>query len=231
MTATQHDSARDARYWPVPVLRALPLLVLGLVTTFVGDHSASVGLTVFGSTTVAGGLLLAVASWRFLADPSSRTLAVVQGIVGVVFGLVALLAPDGLPTLVAVVTGWAVITGALELFTGLRRRRHSQLARDWMLLGALTLALALVYLVVPTDYSKQLGGIEEIQGTLTSSTILVGIVGAYGALVGVFLIIQGLSLKWQTGQGDAHRAPGSATAEPRVSGETHDSSTDGAHSS
>ncbi|MBF4577227.1 DUF308 domain-containing protein [Frondihabitans sp. VKM Ac-2883] len=232
MTATHHDPALDARYWPVPVLRAVPLLVLGLVTTFVNDHSASVGLTVFGSTTIAGGILLAVASWRYLADASSRTLAVVQGVVGVVFGLVALLAPSGgLPTLVAVVTGWAIITGALELFTGLRRRRQSQLARDWMLLGGLTLALALVYLVVPTDYSKQLGGIEEIRGTLTSSTILVGVVGAYGALVGVFLIIQGLSLKWQTGQPETYRAPGSGAAEPRVSGETHDSSTDGAHSS
>jgi uncharacterized membrane protein HdeD (DUF308 family) len=200
VTALQHDAASDARYWPVPILRAIPFLVLGMVITFVNNHSAVVGLTVFGATTVVGGIALALGSLRWLDDASSRTLAVVQGIVGIVFGVVALLFhTGGLPLLVALVTGWAFIAGALELVTGLRRRRRSGLARDWMLLGGITLLLAVAYLIVPTDYSKELGGIEKIRGTLTSSTILVGIVGAYGALVGIFLIIQGLSLKWQTG--------------------------------
>lgn len=212
MTAHQLDAASDSRYWPVPILRALPLLVLGMVTTFVNDHSPNIGLTTFGATTVAGGVILALASYRFLSDPSSRLIAIVQGAVGVAFGLVALLVPTGgLVLLVAVVTGWALITGVLELVAGLRRRGRSALSRDWMIVGGLTLLLAVIYLIVPTDYSKELGGIEKIQGTLTSSTILVGFVGAYGALVAVFLIIQGLSLKWQTG--------------------THESSTDGAHSS
>lgn len=200
MTALQHDAESEARYWPVPILRAIPLLVLGMVTTFVNNHSPSIGLTVFGATTLVGGLALAGGSYRFLDDASSRSIAIVQGAVGVVFGALALLFHGGgLPTLVALVTGWAVIAGALELVTGLRRRRRSGLARDWMLLGGLTILLALIYLLVPADYSKELGGIEKIRGTLTSSTILVGLVGAYGALVGIFLIIQGLSLKWQTG--------------------------------
>ncbi|GAA4267468.1 DUF308 domain-containing protein [Frondihabitans peucedani] len=204
MTALQHDAESEARYWPVPILRAIPLLVLGMVTTFVNDHSPSIGLTVFGATTLVGGVALAAGSRRFLDDASSRSIAVVQGAVGVVFGLLALLfRGGGLPTLVALVTAWAVIAGVLELVTGLRRRRRSGLARDWMLLGALTILLALIYLLVPADYSKELGGIEKIRGTLTSSTILVGLVGAYGALVGIFLIIQGLSLKWQTGTAHA----------------------------
>jgi hypothetical protein len=64
-----------------------------------------------------------------------------------------------------------------------------------------------VFLVVPPDYSQQLGGIEQIEGELTSSTVLVGILGAYGALVGVFLVIAGLSLKWQTGHPSAADTP------------------------
>lgn len=200
MTALQHDDASDARYWPVPILRAIPFLVLGMVITFVNNHSAVIGMTVFGATTLAGGLALGLGSWKWLSDPSSRTLALVQGAVGVIFGAVALsFSTGGLPMLVALVTGWALLSGVLELVTGLRRRRTSGLARDWMLLGGITVLLAVIYLIVPTDYSKELGGIEKIRGTLTSSTILVGLVGAYGALVGIFLVIQGLSLKWQTG--------------------------------
>jgi len=37
--------------------------------------------------------------------------------------------------------------------------------------------------------------------------VLVGILGAYGALVGVFLVIAGLSLKWQTGHPAAADTP------------------------
>jgi uncharacterized membrane protein HdeD (DUF308 family) len=215
--AIQHDAASDARYWPVPILRAIPFLVLGMVTTFVNNHSPIVGLVVFGATTLVGGVILAAGSWRRLDDPTSRNLAVVQGAVSVVFGALALAFHDGgLVTLVALVTGWAVIVGVLELVTGLRRRRRSGLARDWMLLGGTTLVLALVYLLVPTDYRKELGGLEDIHGSLTSSTILVGLVGAYGALVGVFLVIQGLSLRWQTSAPELPQ--GSAAGDTTIDG-------------
>jgi len=188
------------------------MLVLGMIITFVNNHSAVIGLTVFGATTVVGGVVLAAASYRWLDDAASRNLAVLQGVVGVVFGAVALIShARGLPVLVAVVTGWALLSGVLEVVTGLRRRRRSSLARDWVVLGGLTLVLAVAYLIVPIDYAKQLGGIEKIHGTLTSSTILVGLVGAYGALVGVFLVIQGLSLKWQTGTPQALPAPESSS--------------------
>lgn len=198
-TPVVDDPAATAhRYWPVPLLRAVPAVVLALVVTFSADHSPRFGLTVAGATVLAGGVLLAAATaWR-LDDPSSRTLGIVQGIVGVVAGAAALLLLDGgLPAFVAVVSSWALVSGALELVTGLRRRRRSPLSRDWTTVGALTLVLALVVLVVPPDYSTQLGGIEQVSGELTASIVLVGVLGAYGALVGVFLVIAGLSLRWQ----------------------------------
>lgn len=199
--ALAKQAASDSGYWPVPILRAVPFLVLGMIITFVNDHSPIVGLTVFGAASIAGAAALGLGSWRWLDDASSRTLAFVQAGVSLVFGIAAVVGRDtGLPLLVALVTGWAILCGVLEVVAGLRRRGRSSLARDWMILGALTLVLAIAYFLVPTDYSKELGGIEKIRGTLTSSTILVGLLGAYGALVGVFLVIQGLSLKWQTAE-------------------------------
>jgi uncharacterized membrane protein HdeD (DUF308 family) len=203
------DAARSARYWPVPLLRAVPALVLGVVITFSPDHSPRIGLLVFGGAAVLMGLALALgAVARLGSDPSSRTLQVVQGVVGIVVGALALVfARSGLPVLVALVIAWALVTGALELVAGLRRRGRSPLARDWTTVGAITLVLGLVFLVVPPDYSQQLGGIEEIDGVLTSSTVLVGLLGAYGALIGVFLVIAGLSLKWQTTTTDPAATP------------------------
>lgn len=192
------DPAAARRYWPVPLLRAVPALALGLVVTFSADHSPRFGLLAFGVAALVGGLVLALGSWRSLDEASSRGLGVVQGVVGVVAGVVALVLLDGgLPALVGVVSAWALLTGALELVTGLRRRRRSPMSRDWTTVGALTLALAVVFLVVPPDYAAPLGGIEQISGELTASVVLVGVLGAHGALVGVFLVIAGLSLKWQ----------------------------------
>lgn len=201
MTALQSTPASDARYWPVPILRAVPALVLGMVITFVNNHSSMLGLVTFGATSVVAGLVVWVGSRAWLADAPSRSLAAVQGFVTLAAGVVALaLSSKGLLVLVGLVVVWAVVTGVVELVMGIRSRHRTGLARDWRVLGIITLVLAVAYLVVPTDYSKQLGGIEKISGTLTSSTILVGILGAYGALVGVFLVIQGLSLRWQTNE-------------------------------
>ena len=194
------DAARSARYWPVPLLRAVPALAMGVIITFSPDHSARIGLIVFGAATLVAGLVLALgAATRLSSDPSSRTMQLVQGVAGLLAGIAALVfSSGGLTVLVAVVLAWAFVTGALELVTGLRRRGRSPLARDWTTVGALTLALALAFVLVPPDYARELGGIERIEGVLTSSTVLVGLLGAYGALVGVFLVIAGLSLKWQT---------------------------------
>lgn len=206
--STRGDDRSSSAYWPVPVARAVPLLASAAAITFNPDHSPQVGLVAFGAAAAVGGVVLAAGSALRLTDRSSRTIAVLQGVVGAVIGALCLVFSHGqLPVLVAFVTAWAVLTGVLELLTGLRRRRRSPLARDWTTVGVLTLALAVVFLVVPPDYSQQLGGIEQIEGELTSSTVLVGILGAYGALVGVFLVIAGLSLKWQPGHPAAADTP------------------------
>lgn len=212
------SSAASSSYWPVPLVRAVPLLVTAAVVTFSRDHSPFVGLVSFGVAALVGGLLLTVGVLLRLDDRSSRTLQVVQGVTTVVAGAVALAASSaGLAFFVALVSGWALVAGALELVAGLRRRGRSPLARDWTSVGVFTLALGVVFLVVPLDYAQPLGGVEQIEGELTSSTVLVGVLGAWAAVVGVFLVIAGLSLRWQTdaGHGAAgHDAAGRTDAGP-----------------
>jgi uncharacterized membrane protein HdeD (DUF308 family) len=217
----------SASYWPVPLVRAVPLLVTAVVVTFSRDHSPAVGLVSFGTASVVGGLLLTIGVLLRLDDRSSRTLQVVQGVTTVVAGVVALVASSaGLAFFVALVSGWAVVAGALELVAGLRRRGRSPLARDWTSVGVLTLALAVVFLVVPLDYAQPLGGVEQIEGELTSSTVLVGVLGAWAAVVGVFLVIAGLSLRWQTEPG--HGPSGNDSA---VLGAATDAGPDGRRTS
>ncbi len=56
-----------------------------------------------------------------------------------------------------------------------------------MILGGLTLILAVGFLVVPPDYSQTLGGLEQIKGQLTASVVLVGMFGAWAIVAGVLL--------------------------------------------
>jgi uncharacterized membrane protein HdeD (DUF308 family) len=185
-----------ARYWTVPVLRAVLALVPAAVITFTPDHAARFGLLVFGAFALLSGLLLVGLGRRTLADPRERTLFAVQGAVGVLAGALALaLNGGGLGFFLYLVSVWAAVTGFTELYSGVRVRGRSASARDWMLVGGLTAALALAFLLLPPN-----------------AVVAVGLFGAYLVILGVYLVIAGLSLKWAPSDEPAPAsAPASAT--------------------
>jgi predicted neutral ceramidase superfamily lipid hydrolase len=136
-------------------------------------------LAVFGFATA---IVLGVMSVRLAPSEPMRGLS--RGIAGVsfLFGAAALATVVGdiatLPMLLLLMGGYAVLAGALELVWGLRHRARSALARDAIIVGASTLALAAVLALVADPVSA------------------VGFFGAYAVMLGLFLLIAGLSLKW-----------------------------------
>lgn len=176
-------SAALPRYWTVPIGRALIALIAGILVTFNRDHSAAFGLLLFGGYALANGVFVIVASWRTLGDARDRQLFIVQGSVGVVAGALALtFTGAGLGFFLYLVSVWGAVTGFLELFSGLRRRRTAPRGvspRDWTSTGALTAVLALAFLLLPPN-----------------TVVAVGLLGAYLVVLGMYLVIGGLSLKW-----------------------------------
>jgi uncharacterized membrane protein HdeD (DUF308 family) len=165
--------------WVLPALRAVVALAAGFTITFTAAHSATFGLVAFGLFGVVAGAVVLAGSLGSRADRASRGLFLTQGIVTVLAGIAALALPAaGVHYLVFVVSAWAIVTGALELVSGIRARRRLPVARDWIILGGLTLALAIAFLVVPPDYNQTLGGIEQVKGQLTASVVLVGMFAA-----------------------------------------------------
>ncbi|KQS09328.1 hypothetical protein ASG04_10770 [Curtobacterium sp. Leaf183] len=200
MSDSVADAHQRARYWPIPVLRAVPAAAIALVITFSSNHAAGYGLLLFGVFALVEGAVLGIGSaTRLRDDPRSRRTALAQAVITVVAGIVAVASNGfGLTAFIAVLVVFAVLTGALELTQGIRARGRSPFARDWMTIGGLTLLLAIAFLVTPPDYSQQLGGIEKVPGTLDASVVLVGLLGAYLAIAAVFHVIAGLSHKWGT---------------------------------
>ncbi len=190
--------------WYAPLARAIVALLVAVVVTFSADHSATLGLTLFGAFAAASGAVITAFSLRG-APSIVRTLQLAQGIVTLVAGFLALfMTSAGLPFLIYIVAGFAVVTGFLELILGVRSRRSTRVARDWIFAGGLTVLLAVVVLLVPPGFVQNFEGPDGVQRALTASVIVVGTLGAYWAILGIYLVIAALSIKW---------APDAATQE------------------
>ncbi|GAB3040728.1 hypothetical protein GCM10027052_22510 [Parafrigoribacterium mesophilum] len=181
-------------YWPVPLARAVPAGILGLYITFSADHSAQLGLILFGAFALVSGAIMLLLRDRF-ADRVVRVNVIVQGVLAALLGAMALLFNGGgLGLLLLLLPAFMAITGFLELYSGLRARRHPGVSRDWLTVGAFTAVAALVFLLIPQD-----------------SVLAIGLLGAYGILLCVYLIIGALSLKWGTQNVRGAAAPAERT--------------------
>src|SRR6201999_4539369 len=167
--------------------------------TFAGGfYSPDYGLGSFGGYAMVAGLIGIFVSLRAGDAGATRTLFLLQGIVSVIAGVAALIGINGgLPVLLVVVATWGVVAGFLELVAGIRVRGKRAVARDWIFVGALTVLLAVVALVIPPDYVQHYnapgdGGAR----VLNTSVMVVGALGVYGAVVAVYLAIAGFSLRW-----------------------------------
>lgn len=197
--------------WFVPIARAVPALVLGAVVTFSADHSAPLGLVTLGAFGTLTGIVLVGSALRLGERGIVRSVTLAQGLVSAAIGVVSLSLPaGGLPFLVFLVTTFGAITGLLELYLGIRSRGRAGMSRDWTFIGALTAALAVVALLIPPDFSQTFTGPDGVERALTASIVLVGILGAYWVIVGVYLVIGGLSLKWAADEERGVERPTSA---------------------
>lgn len=201
----QTDAEQRSAYWLFALVRALPLAAVALWITFTSDHSPAFGLLVFGVFGVVGGIVIGTLAFVRLRLTRVRPLFLTQAVVTIVAGVIALLFPTGgTPYLFFVLTLFAAVTGLLELVSGLRSRHRFVAARDWISVGGFTVIMAVILLIIPPGYSHTFRDPDHVTRVLDSAVIAVGIFGAYAAIVAVYLVIAGLSAKWDTqGAGDA----------------------------
>ncbi len=183
--------------WLFVIARAVPALVLGGLITFTAQHSPALGLVslgIFGLST--GAILVASLVWASRRD-GSRPVVLGHAIVLVAVGALSLALPGaGLEFLVLTITAFAVITGFLELYLGVRKGRARPERRDSVFLGGATVLLAVAVLIVPPGFVQSTTGPDGVVRELTASVIIVGLLGAYWVVIGIYLVIAGLSLKW-----------------------------------
>lgn len=156
-----------------PLARGVLALVLAVVVTFSPEHSPAVGLAVLGGWAVLTGIALLLISRR-TRSLLSRAHGAAAVLAAIAAFAVLLLAPAAAPAaLVPLLAGLAAVSGALDVAAGVR----GGAGRDGVVVGGASLLLALLVFAFPAD-----------------PVFTVGLLGAWAAIVGVYLVIGALSV-------------------------------------
>jgi uncharacterized membrane protein HdeD (DUF308 family) len=161
-------------------VRAIVFLAVGLFITFTQSHSAATGLFALALF----GIGFAVANVAATIWAKGKYLSVESlplTLIALAVGLFAALIPQTEPTaqglaFVYLVAGWAVISGAMELYLANRAGFRTRSGKDGLISAGLGLALGLLFLIAQLDIVSA-----------------VGFFGAYLVINGVHLAIAALT--------------------------------------
>jgi uncharacterized membrane protein HdeD (DUF308 family) len=168
-----------SRTWWMLAVRGVAAVIFGLLALIWPQITLLALVLVFGAYALVDGAfsLVAAARGRELAG-GSRGWLLLEGLLGVAAGIVAIVWPDITAlALLWVIAAWAVVTGVLEIVAAIRLRRV--LDNEWLLIvaGALSVVFGLILIIWPGS-----GAIG-----------LVWLIGIYAIAFGIVLL--GLALR------------------------------------
>jgi uncharacterized membrane protein HdeD (DUF308 family) len=177
-------SALSESWWAL-LLRGLLAVLFGLIALFLPGMTLTVLVLVFGAYALVDGVFAVVAGIR--GAGGHRWVLIIEGVLGVLAGIVALLWP-GITALVLlyVIAFWAIFTGIAEIAAAVALRR--QIEGEWALIlgGVLSVIFGIILAVLP--------GV----GLLS----LVWLVGLYAILFGIALIVLAFRVRGMRGGGN-----------------------------
>ncbi len=136
--------------------RAAISLAVGLFLTFSQSHGAEIGLLALGIFGLSFAVLTGLASVVF-----QMGLAAIENVplvmVALLIGIFALSAADDATAFKFLVTGWAIIAGAFELYQARRAGFKNPSGRDLLINASFSLLLAVLFLLAPLDIVSQVG--------------------------------------------------------------------------
>jgi uncharacterized membrane protein HdeD (DUF308 family) len=164
-----------SRNWWALALRGLAAILFGILAFAWPGITLFVLVIFFGAYMLVDGIFAIVAAVRAAGEQARWWLMLVEGILGVVVGLVTFFWP-GLTAfaLLYLIAAWAIVTGIMEIAAAIRLRR--EMVGEWALIlgGAFTVLFGVLLVVIPA------------RAGLLSLTWLIG---AYAVVFGVLLVV------------------------------------------
>ncbi|PSH04324.1 MAG: hypothetical protein CXZ00_08190 [Acidobacteria bacterium] len=169
-----------ARNWWAVAVRGVCGILFGLGAVLWPGIAIAVLVLLFGIYALVDGVFAIISAVRAGAKNERWGSLAVEGIVGIIAGIWAVVAPNiTAVALVAVIAAWAVITGVLEIIAAVRLRK--MIRGEWVLglFGVISIAFGLAL------------GFSPIAGAL----ILALWIGAYAFAVGVLQLVLAFKLR------------------------------------
>jgi len=183
--------ARLGAHWWVFLLRGILALALGIAIPFFPGAAIFAIAILFGAYALVDGVFAIVAAVRMNHGESRWPWLIVEGVLGVVVGLITFFAPLATIVGLAYLVGfWFVVTGILSVVTGVRMRGH--LANEILLI---VVGLLSVFAGVVVYFTPSLG-----------LFVLVWTISVYAILAGIVFVALAFRLR-----GLSHRLGGGAT--------------------
>ena len=169
-----------ARWWWMFILRGLLAIAFGVLALLAPGLGIAVLVGLFAAWALIDGVTGLYAGIRSRQTDKSWWLEVLEGIVSIIAGLIALILPAfAAEILVILIAAWAIVTGVFEIWTAVRLREKIQ-GEFWLgLAGVASILFGVVLLAFPAA------------GVLS----LVWLIGSFAIVFGVFLLILGWRLR------------------------------------
>ncbi len=169
-----------ARWWWTFILRGVLAVAFGILAFFAPGLGVAVLVGLFAAWAIIDGATNLVAGFRTRGRDRSWWLSILEGIVGIVAGVVALLFPIyAAGALVLIIAVWAIITGVFEIVAAIRLREQ--------ITGELWLGLA--------GLASILWGVILFLFPGAGALSLVWLIGGFAIAFGAFLVALGLRLR------------------------------------
>jgi uncharacterized membrane protein HdeD (DUF308 family) len=174
------------RNWWALALRGVAAILFGILAFAWPGITLFVLVLFFGAYMLVDGIFAIVAAVRAAGEEDRWWLLLIEGILGVLAGLVAFFWP-GLTALALLyfIAAWAIVTGIMEIVAAVRLRQ--EIEGEWALglSGLLSVIFGVLLVVLPAP-----------AGLLS----LVWLIGAYAVATGVLLLILAFRVRSEAGR-------------------------------
>jgi uncharacterized membrane protein HdeD (DUF308 family) len=136
--------------WWVLALRGLVAILFGLAALVWPGLILAVLIVLFGAYALVDGILAVIAAFRSSGHGMRRPLSLIEGAIGILFGILALFWP-GLTALALLymIAFWAIFSGVARIVMAIMLRREIENEWSIALSGVLSVILGIVLLLLP----------------------------------------------------------------------------------
>jgi uncharacterized membrane protein HdeD (DUF308 family) len=169
-----------SRNWWVFLLRGILAVIFGILALIWPGTTLLTLIILFGAYALVDGIFAIIAGVAGYGTTERWWAEVIEGVLGMVIGLMTLLWPGATALVVLYfIAAWAIVTGILEIAAAIQMRRY--ISGEWLLFlsGAVSVLFGVLLFIFPGA------------GALS----LIAFIGAFAILFGILLIVLALRLR------------------------------------